>query len=109
LLSSDQNEGELAFPSLSLDRRSDIRHDVGMKSFTVRDLDRGPALVLDACDRDGVVRIRRRDGRTYRLESEHKPKVITTLPDFAARRRRIFHKPLTVKQAALLDRVIAGD
>jgi hypothetical protein len=39
-----------------------------MKVFTVRELDRQPAAVLDACDREGLIRIRRQDGRTYRLE-----------------------------------------
>ena len=52
---------------LVLDRsaNADIMSD--MKTFTVRDLDRSPSVVLDACDRDGEARIRRRDGKTYRL------------------------------------------
>lgn len=36
-----------------------------MKTFTVRELDRAPSRVLEACDRDGEARIRRRDGKTY--------------------------------------------
>ena len=35
-----------------------------MKIFTIRDLDREPSAVLDAADRDGAVRVKRRDGRT---------------------------------------------
>lgn len=42
---------------------SDILSD--MKTFTVRDFDRKPATVLDACDRDGAVRIQRRGDRRY--------------------------------------------
>ncbi len=80
-----------------------------MKTFTVRELDRQPGVVLDACDRDGLVRIRRRDGRTYRLEPEQRPKLLASFPDFATRRRRIFPKPLTRPQAALLDKLMAGE
>ena len=47
---------------------SDILSDV--KTFTVRDMDRKPATVLDACDREGVVRIQRRNGRRYTLRPE---------------------------------------
>jgi hypothetical protein len=80
-----------------------------MKTFTVRELDRQPALVLDACDRDGRVLIRRRDGRTYRVEPEHHSRSITQTPDFAQRRGRLFPKPLTRRQAAALDKLIAGE
>ena len=80
-----------------------------MKTFTVRELDRQPALVLDACDRDGLVRIRRRDGRTYRVEPEHRPKAITDIPNFALRRGRLFPKAFTRRQAAALDKLLAGE
>jgi len=36
-----------------------------MKTFTVRDLDRSPSVVLDASRADGRVRIRERGGQTY--------------------------------------------
>ena len=80
-----------------------------MKTFTVRELDRQPAAVLDACERDGSARVRRRDGRTYRIEPEHKLQVIGELPDFAARRRRIFRKPFSAEQAARFDKLVAGE
>ncbi len=80
-----------------------------MKTFTVRELDRQPAVVLDACDREGLVRIRRRDGRVYRLEPEDRPKAIAAFPDFAQRRRRVFSKALTRQQAAALDKLLAGE
>src|SRR5207247_8505454 len=47
---------------------ADIMSD--MKTFTVRELDREPAAVLDAADRDGVVRVKRRDGRMYSIQPE---------------------------------------
>ena len=80
-----------------------------MKTFTVRDLDRKPAAVLDAADSEGVVRIRRRDGRTYSLRpaGAASAKVIA-LPDFAARRDAIFSKPISAAQARLVDKLIAG-
>jgi hypothetical protein len=81
-----------------------------MKTFTVRELDRQPAVVLDACDQDGEARIRRRDGRTYLLVPETEPKrVITSLPDFAARRRKLFPKPLTRGQVQQVDQLIRGE
>lgn len=41
-----------------------------MKTFTVRDLDRTPTKVLAVVDRDGVARVRTRDGRVYVLRPE---------------------------------------
>jgi hypothetical protein len=80
-----------------------------MKTFTVRELDREPAKVLDAADRDGVVRIKRRDGRVYSVQREAVPQKIISLPDFAARRRAIFSKPLSRAQARLFDKLIRGE
>ena len=79
-----------------------------MKTFLARDLDRQPAAVLDACDREGAVRIRRRGGRTYTLRSDNGPDRITGLPDFRARIARIFPKPLTRKQSRRTDQLLAG-
>jgi len=81
-----------------------------MKTFTVRDLDRAPAAVLAACDREGEVRIRCRDGRTYRLAPEAEARrAITALPDFAARRRKLFPKPLTQEQTRMVDQMLRGE
>lgn len=80
-----------------------------MKTFTVRELDRTPSVVLDACDRDGEARIRRRDGKCYRLLPDMGPaRAITSLPDFAARLRRNFPKVLTPAQTHLVDQSIRG-
>lgn len=90
--------------SVSADMMSD------MKTFTVRDLDRAPAIVLAACDRDGEARIRRRDGRIYRLMPAAGPKrAITGLPDFTARRRQMFKKPLSAAQTRLADEALRGE
>jgi len=80
-----------------------------MKTFTVRELDREPAAVLDACDREGAVQIRRRNGRTYTLRPEAGPDRITALPDFRARIRKIFPKPILATQSRLADKLLAGE
>lgn len=87
---------------------ADIMSD--MKTFTVRDLDRAPSAVLAACDREGEVRIRCRDGRTYRLAPEPSVRqVITTLPDFEARRHRLFPQTLSREQTRLVDQMLRGE
>jgi hypothetical protein len=81
-----------------------------MKIFTVRDLDRVPSAVLDAADRDGAVRIKRRDGRTYSIRPEAgMSERITSLPDLAGRRKAIFTKSIPAAQAGRVDRLIAGE
>ena len=98
----------VAAASLDFLTNADIMSD--MKTFTVRELDRQPAVVLAACDHDGEARIRRRDGRTYLLVPETEPKrVITSLPDFAARRRKLFPKRLSNKQVEEVDNLLRGE
>jgi hypothetical protein len=80
-----------------------------MKIFTVRELDREPGTVLDAADKEGLVRVKRRDGRLYSIRSETAAKKITALPDFRARLKRVFPKPIPASQVALVDRLIAGE
>ena len=93
---------------LDFSTNADIMSD--MKTFTVRDLDRTPSVVLDACDREGSARIRRRDGRVYQLTREVEPtQFITALPDFAARRRKIFPKRLSAEQTRLVDQALRGE
>ena len=59
-----------------------------MKSFTVRDLDRTPAKVLAAADRDGLARVRSRSGRLYVLRPERiKTEKLPTWAAFAQNRR----------------------
>jgi len=93
---------------------SDILSD--MKVFTVRDLDRQPAVVLDACDKEGAVRVRRRNGHSYTIRpDEPKPSKVSA----SARRRwleehfawleRTFPKPISAEQTGLVDRLLAGE
>ena len=78
-----------------------------MKTFTVRELDRQLSEVLDAADREGIVRIKRRDGRVHSVQPLAGK--ITSLPDFAARRRAIFSRPIPASQVRLADKLIAGE
>jgi hypothetical protein len=90
---------------------SDILSD--MKTFTVRELDRRPAVVLDTCDREGAVRIQRRDGRRYTVRPEQQP--AGQLPwrrlfaEHRARIVRIFPRPLGKAQVRLVDQLMAGE
>ena len=80
-----------------------------MKTFTVREVDREPAAVLDAADENGAVEIRRRDGRVYTLQPKASANRITGLPDFRARLKKIFPRPIPQKFVAMADRLIAGE
>jgi hypothetical protein len=81
-----------------------------MKTFTVRQLDRETARVMDACDADGAVRIRRRDGRSYIMEADHKKQVVLNPPDIMARLRKQFPKMIVSrKQAQLADKLLVGE
>ena len=80
-----------------------------MKIFTVRQLDREPATVLDACDREGMVQIRRRDGRVYSIQSAAHTTRVTELPDFRARIKKIFPRQIPARQVAMVDKLIRGE
>jgi len=81
-----------------------------MKTFTVRDLDRIPGEVLKACDSNGVVRVRSRGGRRYLIKPEAQATpVMANLPDFAARRDRLFPEPMAKDFVHRLDQAIAGE
>ena len=80
-----------------------------MKTYTVRELDRVPNAVLDASDRDGAAKIRRRDGRLYTIRPDAGPDRITAVPDFRARLAKLFPKPLSRAQTRMADQLIAGE
>ncbi len=84
-----------------------------MKTFTVRELDRKPAIVLNTCDREGAVRIRRRDGRSYTVRPDEPPARDVPWRCLIAEHRRriarIFKEPLTKAQVQMADRLIAGE
>ena len=81
-----------------------------MKTFTVRDLDRSPSLVLEASKADGRARIRERGGQTYIITPEATPeKRMTALPSFSARRRKLVKSTLPASMAQQLDKALAGE
>jgi hypothetical protein len=80
-----------------------------MKTFTVRELDREPSAVLDAADKEGIVHVRRRDGRVYSVQPEASVRKPVSLPDFAARRRAIFSKVIPASQVRKVDKLIRGE
>jgi hypothetical protein len=87
-----------------------------MKTFTLRELDRTPAAVLEACDREGAVRIRRRNGRSYTIRPEDGPSRKVTsaerlrwLAGHNAWLKQTFPQPISIKQTVLVDRLIAGE
>ena len=81
-----------------------------MKTFTVRDLDRSPSVVLEASRTDGSARIRERGGRSYIIAPESSPeKRIAALPAFSSRRGKLFRRPLTPGSARQLDHALAGE
>jgi hypothetical protein len=81
-----------------------------MKTFTVRDLDRRPNQVLEACDSYGEARIRCRDGRTYLIKTEEKAvSSISALPDFATRRHELFGRSASQSFAKKFDQALASE
>lgn len=84
-----------------------------MKTFTVRELDRQPAVVLEACDREGAARIQRRDGRSYTLRPDAPPARRVPwrrlVAEHRARIARIFPEPIGKEQAKAVDLLIAGE
>lgn len=81
-----------------------------MKTFTVRELDRTPAAVLEASKADGCARIRERGGQTYLITPEAASgKLVSSLPDFAGRRSKLSKAALPPSVARRLDRAIAGE
>jgi len=94
-------------PDVDLRANADMMSD--MKTFTVRELDRSPATVLDAAEADGAVLVKRRDGRAYRVVPEPEFGKPSKLPDFAAWRREAGMPRIPRKQAQVVDRLIAGE
>ena len=89
---------------------SDMSASSTASDFTVRDLNRQLARVLEACDRLGIIRIRSRKGRTYELRPQPDPKDEKPgYPDFAARRKAMGMPKMTRQQSEMLDKLIAGE
>ncbi len=87
-----------------------------MKTFTVRDLDRSPAKVLTAAERDGEARVRRRDGGLFAVKPvAPSAKTAPNWKTFARERRawlkRHFPEPATWTKAQVdqINLMIASD
>ena len=80
-----------------------------MKTFTVRELDRVPNVVLDASDRDGAAKVRRRNGRTYTIRPDAGGDRITAVPDFRRRLAKLFPKSIPAAQRRLVDKLLASE
>lgn len=80
-----------------------------MKTFTVRELDREPSRILDTCDKEGAVCIRRRGGRAYLLQPQREKAARLEAPDIMKRLRKIFPKPIPAAQVRHVDKLLAGE
>lgn len=92
---------------LTFSMNADILSD--MKTFTAREIHRNASAVLATAARDGIVRVKRRDGQSFTIQPESTSRKMRDLPDFAARRRAIFPKPIPAAVARKLDKLIAGE
>jgi hypothetical protein len=83
--------------------------------FTLRDLNRQPAKVLEAVRKFGCVEIRTRSGEVFTVSAQPKPAdgaAARRFPDFPARWKRLRelgHVPPTSSQNERIDRIIAGE
>jgi hypothetical protein len=84
--------------------------------FTLRDLNRQPAKVLEAVRKFGCAEIRTRSGEVFTMWAQPKPAVVAAarrFPDFPARwkiLRELGHVPPTPSsQNEHIDRIIAGE
>ena len=87
-----------------------------MKTFTVRDLDRTPAKVLAAAKRDGVARVRQRNGEMFAVRPLPPPaKGPPDWKGFVRKHREWLKRTYPVpsvwpmRQVEELDRLIASD
>jgi hypothetical protein len=90
------------------------------KTFTVRDLSRETAAVLEVCAREGTVKIRTRSGDEFELKSKTKKKpekklgvaaqgLLAIVERQKALAKRLGVPPMTKEQRARLDLLIAGE
>jgi len=83
--------------------------------FTLRDLNRQPATVLDAVRKFGVVEIRTRSGEVFTVEAKKVDAETTSrknFPDFKARWKRLRESglvPPSPTETELINRIISGE
>lgn len=86
-----------------------------METFTIRDLDRTPRKVLEACESAGVVQIRTREGKAYEI----RPVLETTAlsaeeiakwrAGHASWLEEVFGEGIPTSQCDTVDRLLAGE
>jgi hypothetical protein len=83
--------------------------------FTLRDLNRQPAKVLEAVRKFGSAEVRTRSGEIFTLSARPRQvdgRAAKQFPDFSARwvkLRELGHVPPTAAQNEHIDRIIAGE
>ena len=91
--------------------------DMPAIEFTVRDLNRQTAKVLETCDQEGTVRIQSRSGKSYELRAcQPEPAPVSgnqAIREWVkmnrARRAALRIPKMTKEQSEMLDRLIAGE
>ena len=89
----------------------------GPVTFTLRDLNRQITKVIKVCDAVGVVHIRTRDGRSYRLLPDAAPPAPSATVTGIVERRRLLRirlreagfVPPNAAEMERLNRIIAGE
>lgn len=81
---------------------------LAMKTFTARELGRNTASVLAACEEDGEVTIRRRDGRSYLLQPCAAEGAVSEIPDIEERLREAGLPAVSAASAETVDQLISG-
>ena len=84
-------------------------------SFTLRDLNRQPARVLEAVRRYGIAEVRTRRGEVFTVVPKTSPKsgrAATVAPDFQVlwrKQRELGHVPPPARDSDWINRVIGGE
>ena len=84
-----------------------------MKTFTVRDLDRTPALVLRASEADGVAAIQSRDGRRFEIRPVAPIEGKSTVKDAVARHliwmKSTYTRPISAEHLQVVDAMVSEE
>jgi hypothetical protein len=70
-------------------------------------MDRQPGKLLDSCDKEGAVKIRRRNGKSYTLRPDEHSEIV--IPNFSERVRAIFPEVIPEEITEAVDKLIAGE
>jgi hypothetical protein len=82
-------------------------------AFRIVESDPAVEEILHQCVKEGSVRIEDNEGRSYKLQlangSKEEHRVVTKLPDFAKRRRRLGFPKLSPEAEAEFFRLLRGE